>query len=161
MTPANRINLCQALTRFEPFSGSQMNAIESALGNLGWQQPQSIGNKMNKNSDLMSDWDGKLAPGAAAPARCEPPVVDPHAALRGAVVEAAMDGAANGWLPRHIEKVMRLTRELHAATLPPDPADRLAKAWQAVRCAQPHDAGAEMDAAVKAAIAALRKGAVA
>jgi hypothetical protein len=102
----------------------------------------------------------------------DPPVVDPHAALRDEVVEAAGKARVQ-WTKAQISALesavysqargalFAAVDRLAAAMSPPDldPADRLAKAWDAVRCAAHGAAGAEMGAAVKAAIAALGKGA--
>ena len=90
-----------------------------------------------------------------------PPVPDPHAALRDAVVEAAMSAMSahyNGWLPRHIDEVSKSCAALAAAMAPPDPAKELADAWDAIQSAMPADAEGRMNTAVKAAIAALEQG---
>ena len=88
----------------------------------------------------------------------EPPVPDPHAALRDAVVEAAMSAYYNGWLPRHIDEVSKSCAALAAAQTPPDPAKELADAWDAIQSAMPADAEGRMNTAVARAIAALEQG---
>jgi hypothetical protein len=167
---------------------------------------------MNKNSDLMGDWDGKLAP-APTPARCEPPegtakgtwhvlqrtetsplfaafwtepgvwqllgfagrwspaeaagnwvyrhplnlsppVADPHAALKEAVVEAASRYAYDR-TSMNGDAIIRAVETLRAAMSPPDPAKELAEAWEEARCVQPAHAAKRLDDAVKAAIAKL------
>ena len=95
------------------------------------------------------------------PVQMEPPVPDPHVALRDAVVEAAMSAMSahyNGWLPRHIDEVSKSCAALAAAMAPPDPAKELADAWDAIQSAMPADAEGRMNTAVKAAIAALEQG---
>ena len=88
----------------------------------------------------------------------EPPVPDPHAALRDAVVEAAMAAYYKGWLPRHIDEVAKKCILLCAAQTPPDPAKELADAWDAIQSAMPADAEGRMNTAVARAIAALNGG---
>jgi hypothetical protein len=169
---------------------------------------------MNKNSNLMSDWDGKLVPGAIIPARCEPPegaddgtwhvfeptcmdgrgntisryiegfwttaeghrlnsrwwsyshpvpmdrpVVDPHAALIGAIVEAALEfyQPRAGSTAAAYDALKFAIENLRAAMTPPGPAKELREAWEEARCVQPAAAGARLDKAIKAAIVALRK----
>ena len=50
-----------------------------------------------------------------------PPVPDPHAALRDAVVEAAMAAYYNGWLLRHIDDVSKSCAALAVAQAAQDP----------------------------------------
>ena len=51
----------------------------------------------------------------------EPPVPDPHAALRDAVVEAAMAAYYNGWLLRHIDDVSKSCAALAVAQATQEP----------------------------------------
>ena len=151
MTEAERTALIHQINRHAHLNDNQMGAVLGALRHLKWEP------KMNKNSDLMS-----TAPlpnyNAPTPVRCEPPVPDPHAALKEAVVEAAMSAYYNGWLPRHIDEVAKSCAALAAAQIPPNPAKELRRAMAAVTLIGPSEAAAHMEIAINRAIAALEQG---
>ena len=88
----------------------------------------------------------------------EPPVPDPHAALRDAVVEAAMKAYYKGWLPRHIDEVSKSCAALAAAQNPPDPVDQLKAVWDAIADYYSAVLSPGDTAEMKAAIAALEQG---
>ncbi len=151
MTEAERTDLIRQINMGANLSTHQMGAVMGALHYLKW------GPTVNKNSDLIS-----TAPlpnyNAATPARCEPPVPDPHAALKEAVVEAAMSAYYNGWLPRHIDEVAKSCAALAAAQIPPNPAKELRRAMAAVTLIGPSEAAAHLEIAIDRAIAALEQG---
>jgi len=95
----------------------------------------------------------------------DPPVVDPHAELRDEVVEAAMclrdrwDSERVALGRPEVGRVAASVDRLRAAMSPPDPASELEDAWDNAERSMSNDDCDRMDAAVKAAIAALRKGA--
>ena len=140
MTEDERTALIHQINRHAHLSSHQMEAVMGALHHLKWEP------KMNKNSDLMST------------APMEPPVPDQHAALRDAVVEAAMAAYHRGWLPRHIDEVSKSCAALAAAQTPPDPAKELRRAMAAVRMIGPSEAAAHLEIAINRAIAALEQG---
>ena len=86
----------------------------------------------------------------------DPPVPDQHAALRDAVVEAAMKAYYKGWLPRHIDEVSKSCAALAAAQNPPNPAKELRRAMAAVTLIGPSEAAAHLEIAIDRAIAALQ-----
>ena len=91
----------------------------------------------------------------------EPPVPDPHAALKEAVVEAAMAAYYNGWLPRYIDEVAKSCAALAAAQNPPDPVDQLKAAWDAIADYYSAVLSPGDTAKMKAAIEALNRGSAA
>jgi hypothetical protein len=152
MTEDERTRLIQQINMGANLHSHQMDAVMGALTYLGWQPPKQEGGMTQTNT----------------PARCEPPVVDPHAALRDDVVVQAMRYAYDR-TSMNGDAIIRAVETLRAAMSPPDPAKALEDAVEAMMddpTPIPQPVYEHMcrvrkaTEAVKAAIAALRKGAV-
>ena len=106
------------------------------------------------------------------PVQMEPPVLDPHAALRDAVVEAAIEARAE-WFKaeatfgdeehahrqvywKYRDAIFAGIAALTAAQTPPDPAKELRRAMAAVTIVGPSEAAAHLEIAIDRAIAALQ-----
>ena len=86
----------------------------------------------------------------------EPPTPDTHAALRDAVVEAAIKYAPDRLSARG-DDLCRAVDALRAAQTPPDPAKELADAMAVVKMLLPVNVAVCLETAIRAEIAALNR----